>query len=287
MKLEGSEKASHRRQQEGRRNLHQICPGRHAQHLPDRLLHHPRLRLRRTLLLHRLPDLNLAPSASSRPSSWPTPAAPGTTPRKSSKSNSARREPTCTPPPSSATPSATPSKTPRSVAMNPIIKFTTLFGLLAVELAVTIDSSTNILARRRLLPDRALPSSTAPSTACASAAGRQPRSRPRQPHPAATPSRRELIDGWGLNSPSLRPERRLEKSVEFSCLRISQQQSTALSRFDASGRHHLRPCGANNIRISLTTTIFASHGKEDSVDFTFASGLLQYIYFNGMAHIPL
>ena len=34
-----------------------------------------------------------------------------------------------------------PFKDTSSVAMNPIIKFTTLFGLLAVELAVTIDSS--------------------------------------------------------------------------------------------------------------------------------------------------
>jgi K(+)-stimulated pyrophosphate-energized sodium pump len=33
-----------------------------------------------------------------------------------------------------------PFKDTSSVAMNPIIKFTTLFGLLAVELAVTIES---------------------------------------------------------------------------------------------------------------------------------------------------
>jgi len=32
-----------------------------------------------------------------------------------------------------------PFKDTSSVAMNPIIKFTTLFGLLAVELAVTLD----------------------------------------------------------------------------------------------------------------------------------------------------
>jgi K(+)-stimulated pyrophosphate-energized sodium pump len=35
-----------------------------------------------------------------------------------------------------------PFKDTSSVAMNPIIKFTTLFGLLAVELAVTLDSGT-------------------------------------------------------------------------------------------------------------------------------------------------
>ncbi|MBP2675239.1 MAG: potassium transporter, partial [Deltaproteobacteria bacterium] len=34
-----------------------------------------------------------------------------------------------------------PFKDTSSVAMNPIIKFTTLFGLLAVELAITLDPS--------------------------------------------------------------------------------------------------------------------------------------------------
>ncbi|MGD0767866.1 MAG: sodium/proton-translocating pyrophosphatase, partial [Tepidisphaeraceae bacterium] len=35
-----------------------------------------------------------------------------------------------------------PFKDTSSVAMNPIIKFTTLFGLLAVELAVTVEGRT-------------------------------------------------------------------------------------------------------------------------------------------------
>ena len=35
-----------------------------------------------------------------------------------------------------------PFKDTSSVAMNPIIKFTTLFGLLAVELAIQLDPST-------------------------------------------------------------------------------------------------------------------------------------------------
>ena len=35
------------------------------------------------------------------------------------------------------------------MAMNPIIKFTTLFGLLAVELAVGIDRTTSLRPRRR------------------------------------------------------------------------------------------------------------------------------------------
>jgi K(+)-stimulated pyrophosphate-energized sodium pump len=39
-----------------------------------------------------------------------------------------------------------PYKDTSSVAMNPIIKFTTLFGLLAVELAVELSPATSRLA---------------------------------------------------------------------------------------------------------------------------------------------
>jgi K(+)-stimulated pyrophosphate-energized sodium pump len=38
-----------------------------------------------------------------------------------------------------------PFKDTSSVAMNPIIKFTTLFGLLAVELAIQLDSGTSTM----------------------------------------------------------------------------------------------------------------------------------------------
>ena len=38
-----------------------------------------------------------------------------------------------------------PFKDTTSVALNPIIKFTTLFGLLAVELAITLDRGTSAL----------------------------------------------------------------------------------------------------------------------------------------------
>ncbi len=37
-------------------------------------------------------------------------------------------------------------KDTRSVALNPVIKFTTLFGLLAVELAVTLNADNSLLA---------------------------------------------------------------------------------------------------------------------------------------------
>ena len=39
-----------------------------------------------------------------------------------------------------------PFKDTSSVAMNPIIKFTTLFGLLAVELAITMPGRTSTIA---------------------------------------------------------------------------------------------------------------------------------------------
>ena len=69
----------------------------------------------------------------------------------------ARRAPTCTPPPSSATPWAIRSRTPRRWRMNPVIKFTTLFGLLAVEIAVdlTKERPTLTIGVAVLLPDRA------------------------------------------------------------------------------------------------------------------------------------
>jgi K(+)-stimulated pyrophosphate-energized sodium pump len=40
-----------------------------------------------------------------------------------------------------------PFKDTSSVAMNPVIKFTTLFGLLAVELAVTLSANNPALTR--------------------------------------------------------------------------------------------------------------------------------------------
>jgi K(+)-stimulated pyrophosphate-energized sodium pump len=80
----------------------------------------------------------------------------------------------CTPPPSWATPSATPSRTPVSVAMNPVIKFTTLFGLLAVELAVSMkgkgDATPTSRGASPSPSSSSRPSSSgARSTGCASA----------------------------------------------------------------------------------------------------------------------
>ncbi len=47
-----------------------------------------------------------------------------------------------------------PFKDTSSVALNPVIKFTTLFGLLAVEIAVTIHATERQDADRRILPHR-------------------------------------------------------------------------------------------------------------------------------------
>jgi len=64
-----------------------------------------------------------------------------------------------------------PFKDTSSVAMNPIIKFTTLFGLLAVELATELQNSTRWNARRSVLSPRRWCSSGGRSTACASRQG--------------------------------------------------------------------------------------------------------------------
>ena len=98
---------------QGRRDLHPVRPAGHAQHLPRGVLRDPGLRLRRALLLHRLPHLDRRSSGSTRRSSWPTPAGRGTTRRRSSRSTCTPRAPPCTTRRSSATPSATPTRTPR------------------------------------------------------------------------------------------------------------------------------------------------------------------------------
>jgi K(+)-stimulated pyrophosphate-energized sodium pump len=68
--------------------------------------------------------------ASSSPSSWRTPVAPGTTPRSTSRpGTTAARAPRPTRPPSSATPSVTRSRTPPGPAMNILIKVMTIVAL--------------------------------------------------------------------------------------------------------------------------------------------------------------
>ena len=77
-----------------------------------------------------------------------------------------------------------PFKDTSSVAMNPIIKFTTLFGLLAVEIAVGMSRTKSlVLAGLSSWPSRWC-SSGARSTACASRPPRTTRPPPR-PSPKA------------------------------------------------------------------------------------------------------
>ena len=73
-----------------------------------------------------------------------------------------------------------PFKDTSSVAMNPIIKFTTLFGLLAVELAVGMSRTKSLILSGCFLAPRSC-SSGARSTACAS----RPRRTTRRHRPAA------------------------------------------------------------------------------------------------------
>ena len=89
-----------------------------------------------------------------------------------------------------------PFKDTSSVALNPVIKFTTLFGLLAVELAVALADPTKnangemicaVLAAVCLLSHCA--SCTAASTACASATRRPRWKRPSDPLRPSLPER--------------------------------------------------------------------------------------------------
>ena len=58
IKLEGVEKASVAGQQESRRNLHAVRAEGHAEYFHRRVLRHAGLRVRRAVLLHRLPDFD-------------------------------------------------------------------------------------------------------------------------------------------------------------------------------------------------------------------------------------
>ncbi len=88
IKLDGAEKAS----VADSKKVVEICTAVRAegdvQHLPDGVLCDAGVCVRRAVLLHRLPDLDRAVRACIRRCSWPTRAAPGTTPRRSSRPSS-------------------------------------------------------------------------------------------------------------------------------------------------------------------------------------------------------
>ena len=139
IKLDRRREGVDRGLEEGRRDLHALRAEGHVQHLPRRLLLDARVRLPRAVLLHRLPHLDRALRPLPGASSWRTPAAPGTTRRRSSRSSSRRRARRSTPPCVVGDTVGDPFKDTSSVALNPVIKFTTLFGLLAVELAIEMS----------------------------------------------------------------------------------------------------------------------------------------------------
>ena len=113
IKLDGAEKAS----VEDSKKVVEICtalrPEGDVQHLPRRVLLDPGLRLRRAVLLHRLPDLDRA--LRPLPGHLHGQRRRRLGQREEDRGDRAEdaRAPSCTPPRSSATPSATPSRTPR------------------------------------------------------------------------------------------------------------------------------------------------------------------------------
>ena len=122
--------------EESGRDLHPVRAEGHVQHLPDGVLRDPGIRLRRAVLLHRLPDFHRAVRV-----------VPGHLHGQRGRRVGQRQEDRGSDLKAKGTPlhDATvvgdtvgdPFKDTSSVALNPIIKFTTLFGLLAVELAVS------------------------------------------------------------------------------------------------------------------------------------------------------
>ncbi len=87
------------------------------------------------------------------------------------------------------------------MALNPIIKFTTLFGLLAVELAVSLTAQgAQVLVWVLAAAFFAIsaPSSTAPSTACGSAVASGSRRLARRTGNISLPTRRSAgsVESW-------------------------------------------------------------------------------------------
>ncbi len=100
-------------QQEGGRDLHAVRPEGDVQHLPDGVLHDAGVRVRGTLLLHRVPDLDRAVRAV--PGDLHGQRRRRLGQRQEDRGSRAEGEGDrrCTRPPSSATPSATRSRTRR------------------------------------------------------------------------------------------------------------------------------------------------------------------------------
>ena len=122
-------------------HLHAVCPDRHVEHLHRADDHHAGLCLFRSQLLRGLPDLDRRLRPVPGDLDGQLGRMRGTTPRSTSKSTCAKRARRCTPPSVVGDTVGDPFKDTTSVALNPIIKFSTLFGLLAVEIAVEMKEA--------------------------------------------------------------------------------------------------------------------------------------------------
>ena len=127
------------RQQEGGGDLHQVRAEGHAEHFHRGVFCHAGVCVRRAVLLHRLPDLDRDFRLVSGDFHGQCRRRVGQ--RQENRGSGAEAERT---PLHDATvvgdTVGDPFKDTSSVALNPVIKFTTLFGLLAVELAVQPDT---------------------------------------------------------------------------------------------------------------------------------------------------
>ncbi len=133
-----------RGQQEGRRDLHAVRAEGDAQHLPRGLLHHAQLRLPRSayffigyLISIAIFGLYQAIFMANAGGAWDN----------AKKLVEVEMKQKGTPLHAACVVGDTvgdPFKDTSSVAMNPIIKFSTLFGLLAVELAIELDDSVKL-----------------------------------------------------------------------------------------------------------------------------------------------
>ena len=126
-----------RRQHSSRGDLHRIRPGRNVQYLHCRLLFDARLRLFGTLSVHRLPGVDCPVRAL--PGHLHGQCRRGLGQCQESRGNGAQgQEYAAARGHVVGDTVGDPFKDTTSVALNPIIKFTTLFGLLAVPLAVSL-----------------------------------------------------------------------------------------------------------------------------------------------------
>ena len=140
IKLEGVVKVFGRRQQESGGDLHEVCAERHVEYLHRGLLRHAGVRVRRSIFLRRVSDLDCAIFGLYQAIFMANAGAAWDNAKKIVEVEMKQKG---TPLHDATVVGDTvgdPFKDTSSVALNPVIEFTTLFGLLAVELAVKLAS---------------------------------------------------------------------------------------------------------------------------------------------------